>query len=63
MIGRSGFLNYSRKRCYEPFFFAIIGCIPESIRVSPHGTAMEQIVNLHIEKLPEGVYPGPVYTI
>ena len=23
---------------------------------SPHGTAMEQIVNLHIEKLPEGVY-------
>ena len=23
---------------------------------SPHGIAMEQIVNLHIEKLPEGVY-------
>ena len=55
-IGRSGFLNYSRKRCYEPFFFAIIGCILESIRVSPQGITMEQIVNLHIEKLPEGVY-------
>ena len=23
---------------------------------SPHGITMEQIVNLHIEKLPEGVY-------
>lgn len=49
-------MNYSRKRCYEPFFFAIIGCILESIKVSPHGIAMEQIANLHIKKLPEGVY-------
>ena len=37
-------------------YFLLLSAVFLNQAGSPHCTAMEQIVNLHIEKLPEGVY-------